>query len=161
MLLAALQSLSTLSWNIRSPRGIWEHRHHVMKVIDLCVFALNLIDAGLSYCCMFCANIRSQLLYGQFAGHTESGDSKVKLGLPRWRSRWLCSGHKLPCKCSCCHRGLLQPQGSQTKIAGSMASMNLSLGNCQILSTCQAYARHWEYSCKKDSACLGPCTIYT
>lgn len=26
--------------------------------IDLCVFALNLAEVGLLYCCQFCANIR-------------------------------------------------------------------------------------------------------
>lgn len=54
--------------------------------IDLCVFALNLAAIGLSCCCRFCANIRSQLLYSQFVVHPEPGDNEVKI----W-PRWLCS----------------------------------------------------------------------
>lgn len=72
--------------------------------IDLCVFALTLADVS----CRFPATIRSQIVYGQFVGHTEPCDNEVKVGaasLGGSSGFALAHGHTLPSECSCCLRG--------------------------------------------------------
>lgn len=66
---------------------VWSGAKDTMyQNMDLCTFALNLAAIRLFTCCRFCANIRSQLFYGQCMGHTEPDDIEFKI-----RTRWLCS----------------------------------------------------------------------